>query len=171
MDLKNFIVEIPDFPKKGVLFKDITPIFLKPEAFNNVIEWFLSVAEKHQVNKISAIESRGFLFAAPVALLAKLPLAIIRKRNKLPREKVSVTSYLEYGEEVLELHVDAIAAGDRVMIIDDVLATGGTVEAATKLICQLDGIVVCAGFLIELCYLNGRNKLNGLSVEALIKYE
>lgn len=171
MDLKKFIFNIPDFPKPGVLFRDITPIFMHPEAFVYSVDWFKTQIEIAGVSKIVAVESRGFLFAAPVAYAAKLPLAIVRKRNKLPREKASINYQLEYGEEVLEIHTDAIDPSDTVAIVDDVLATGGTVAAVTNLLQKLGASVKAAIFLIELEYLNGRANLgSNVQIESLIRF-
>lgn len=170
MNLKDFILDIPDFPKPGVLFRDITPIFMNPSAFAYSVEWYKERVLESGANKIVAVESRGFLFSAPVAYACQLPLAIVRKRNKLPREKASINYQLEYGEEVLEIHIDAISSGDKVVIIDDVLATGGTVNAVIDLIQGLGAEIKAAIFLIELEYLQGRSKMNNIAVESLIRY-
>ncbi|MCS6893115.1 MAG: adenine phosphoribosyltransferase [Deltaproteobacteria bacterium] len=171
MNISDYIVSIPDFPKPGVVFRDITPVFLSPECFRYCVDWYANVLKDNSVNKVVAIESRGFLFASAVCYKMGIPLALIRKRNKLPRAKVSVISELEYGEEVLEIHTDAVNRDDVVAIIDDVLATGGTVKAASQLVENLGAKVTVAVFLIELRYLEGNLKLKDLRCEALVRFD
>ncbi len=170
MKVEDFIISIENFPKPGVIFRDITPIFLNPTAYNECINWFSDRVKQANVNKIVAVESRGFLFAAPVSHVLGIPMALIRKKNKLPREKVGIVYQLEYGEELLELHVDSINNGDKVVLIDDVLASGGTVKASSELIKQTGGILVLGLFLIELEYLHGRENLQNLKIDSMIRY-
>ena len=171
MELNQYIRSIPDFPSTGVLFRDISPLLANPVAFSFCIERFAEVVSKMQCEAVVAIESRGFLFAAPVAKELKLPLALVRKPGKLPGEKLSIDYSLEYGSGKLEIHSDAIAEGARVALIDDVLATGGTASAAQKLISMVGGELVVSVFLIELLNLQGRKLLgDSQSVTALMEF-
>lgn len=171
MELNQYIRSIPDFPSAGVMFCDISPLLAHPKAFAFCIERFAEVVSKMECEAIVAIESRGFLFAAPVAKELKLPLALVRKPGKLPGEKLSIDYSLEYGSGKLEIHSDAIADGARVALIDDVLATGGTASAAQKLISMVGGKLVVSVFLIELLSLQGRKQLGeGHSVSSLIEF-
>lgn len=163
--IKNSIKSIPNYPKEGILFRDITSLTEVPEAFcatvNLIAEQF-----KHQgITKIIGTESRGFIFGAPVAVALGLPFILVRKPGKLPREVISQEYQLEYGEDKLEIHADAISAGDNVLIIDDLLATGGTVEACIKLVNRLGGEVKYAAFVISLPDLGGEARLRQLGVE------
>ncbi len=153
--LKNSIRNIPDYPKPGIQFKDITPILQNPELFGNVIDIFHDRYKNEKIDVIVGIESRGFIFAAPLALKLGCSLAIARKPGKLPYETVSAEYSLEYGVDALELHTDAIHKEDRVLIIDDLLATGGTAKATGSLVDKLGGIIVNYAFLIELEELKG----------------
>jgi adenine phosphoribosyltransferase len=153
--LKNSIRNIPDYPKPGIQFKDITPILQNPELFGNVIDIFYDRYKNEKIDVIVGIESRGFIFAAPLALKLGCSLAIARKPGKLPYETVSAEYSLEYGVDALELHTDAIHKEDRVLIIDDLLATGGTAKATGSLVDKLGGIIVNYAFLIELEELKG----------------
>jgi len=157
--LKSSIRNIPDYPKPGIQFKDITPILQNPELFGYVIDIFYDRYKSEKIDVIVGIESRGFLFAAPLALKLGCSLAIARKPGKLPYETVSAEYSLEYGVDTLELHTDAIKKGDRVLIVDDLLATGGTANAAGKLVMKLKGNIVCFAFLINLVELKGVNML------------
>ncbi len=134
MDLKQHIRDIPDFPRPGILFRDITPLLSSPEAFRHVIETFASLYKASDVDAVAGIEARGFLFAAPLALHLDRPLVPIRKEGKLPFETTSVKYVLEYGESAVEVHTDAISPGQRVLIVDDLIATGGTIAAAARLV-------------------------------------
>lgn len=170
MNLKQFIADVPNFPKEGILFKDITPLMQNGEVLKYTIEQFIEFAKQHDVNLIVGPEARGFLFGTPVAAMMGVGFVPVRKPGKLPRETVTYEYDLEYGSNTLCIHKDAITKGQKVLIIDDLLATGGTVEAAIKLVEQLGGEVVGCAFLIELVDLNGRDKLKGYEVLSLIKY-
>ena len=159
MELKSLIRDVPNFPVAGVTFKDISPLLEAPEAFNFAIDKMVSAMKDHAVTKVAAIDSRGFIFGAPAARELRLPLVLIRKPGKLPSETVGVSYNLEYGSGSLEVHRDAVGPDCRVAIVDDVLATGGTAEAAARLVRQLGGKVVLSLFLLELGFLGGRGKL------------
>lgn len=170
MDLKQFIANVPNFPKEGILFKDITPLMQDGDALRYTIEEFVKYAKKQDVNLIVGPEARGFLFGTPVAAMMSVGFVPVRKPGKLPREVVTYEYDLEYGSNALSIHKDSIKPGQKVLIIDDLLATGGTVEAAIKLVEELGGIVVGCAFLIELVDLNGRDKLKEYDILSLIKY-
>ena len=164
--LEDHIREIPDFPKKGILFKDIMPLLQSPDAFRTAIEAL--AAKVQRPDAVVGIESRGFLFGAPLALHWKVPFVPARKFGKLPGKTVRQVYSLEYGEDTLELHADALKKGQRTVIVDDLLATGGTARATERLVKQLDAEVVAALFVIELVGLHGREKLAPLPVHALL---
>lgn len=170
MDLKAFVREIPDFPKPGILFKDITPLLGNPSAFAATLDALEQAAAKRTPGCIVGIESRGFVFGAPLALRMGLPFVPVRKPGKLPGRHVSVEYSLEYGESQLDLHADAMAPGTRACIVDDLLATGGTALAAAKLVEMLGGVVAGFGFVIELEFLAGRARLGGYRCDAVIRY-
>tara|TARA_Y100001949_G_C15903744_1_gene293773 strand:- start:57 stop:584 length:528 start_codon:yes stop_codon:yes gene_type:complete len=172
MDLKKHIRSIPDYPKKGILFRDITTLIKNPEAFNYAIDEIIKVSKKLDFNKVSAIESRGFIFASTVSYILKKPLVLLRKKNKLPAERHSVDFQLEYGEATIEVHKDSIEKDDRVLILDDLIATGGTAEAAAKLIEMSGGKVAGFIFIINLFDLPGDNLLRKKSyfTHSLIKF-
>jgi len=153
--LKSSIRNIPDYPKPGIQFKDITPILQDPKLFGNVIDMFYDRYKSEKIDVILGIESRGFIFAAPLALKLGCSLAIARKPGKLPYETVSAEYSLEYGVDTLELHTDAFKPGEKVLIMDDLLATGGTAKAAIELVKKLKGKLISCAFLIELIDLNG----------------
>lgn len=167
-DVRQTLRDVPDFPKPGILFKDITPVLQDPELFARVIEW-MSV-EYANVDKIVAIESRGFLFGAPMVEKTGCGLVLARKPGKLPHTVESVDYGLEYGTATLQMHTDAIREGDRCIIVDDLLATGGTAQAAIELVTRLGGEVVGALFLVELGFLEGRRKLHGTPVTSLVRF-
>ena len=169
-NIKLAIRDIPDFPKPGILFKDITPVLSRPELFRAVVDYFTERAKASGANKIAAIESRGFLFGAPVAAKLGIGLVPVRKKGRLPYKTISESYALEYGTATLEVHEDAFKAGDRVVIIDDLLATGGTAEATGKLVERLGGKVAEYDFLVELAFLNGRKRLSNYIVQAPIVY-
>lgn len=169
-NIKKHIKDVPGFPKKGIVFKDITPLLLNPKVLSKVIDAWVKDLKKLKINKVVAMESRGFLFGVPVALKLKAGFVPVRKPGKLPRKTISQSFSLEYGKDKLEMHQDAITKGDRVLIIDDVLATGGTAEAVTKLVEKLGGKVKSLAFLMELSFLNGRDKLKGYDIRSHIKY-
>lgn len=170
MDLKAYIRDVPDFPKPGVLFKDIMPLLSSPPAFAHSIDALCARYAPGTVDVLAAAEARGFLFAAPMAVQMKTPLVPLRKPGKLPGETCSFKYDLEYGSAELHVHADAIKPGARVLLVDDVLATGGTMGAACKLVEQVGGVVVGCAFLIELSFLNGRAPLAGRDVFSLITY-
>lgn len=168
--LKSFIREVPDFPSPGILFRDLTPLLRDPGATRAVVERLAAWARERRPTVIIGIESRGFLFGMPVAALLDLGLVPVRKPGKLPRATLIEEYALEYGSGTLEMHADAIAPGDRAIVIDDLLATGGTARAAANLIERAGGEVVGLGFVVELQSLGGRNLLEGRDVESLIVY-
>ena len=169
-DISRRIRDVPDFPKPGVLFKDITPLLLDAAAFRRAIELMAAPFRESGVTRVVSIESRGFLLGAPVALALEAGLVPIRKPGKLPSERGRVEYALEYGTDALEMHTDAVGARDRVLIVDDVLATGGTAQAAAKLVRAHRAEVVGFTFLIELDFLKGRARLASECVEALLHY-
>jgi len=166
----TLIRDVPDFPTEGILFRDITPVLLDPEAFREVVEAFANEAETRKAEVIVAIESRGFIFGAPVADRLGLPFVPVRKLGKLPGPTIQAEYALEYGTNTLEMHRDAIKPGQKVLIIDDLLATGGTAGAAARLVEELGGEVVGFAFLVELEPLGGREALSGYNVLSLVKY-
>lgn len=170
MDYKNYIADVLDFPIEGILFRDITPLMADGEAFKSACEELKEFAESLGADVIVGPESRGFIFGCPIAYELGIGFVPIRKPNKLPRETISVSYSLEYGSNTLCMHKDAIKPGQKVVIIDDLLATGGTMEAAVKLVESLGGEVVGLGFLIELLDLKGRDLLKGYNVKTLIEY-
>jgi len=172
MDLKKHIRSIQDYPKKGVLFRDITTLIKVPEAFNFAIDKIIKISEKIEFDKISAIESRGFIFASTISYLTKKPLILLRKKDKLPAKRHSVDFELEYGAATIEVHKDSIAKGEKVLIIDDLIATGGTANAAAKLIEISGGVVAGFIFIINLFDLPGNNilKKKNYFTESLIEF-
>ena len=172
MDLKEHIRSIPDYPKKGILFRDITTLIKNEDAFAESINQIVERVKEVEFEKIAAIESRGFVFASAVSYLLKKPFVMLRKKNKLPAEVHSIDFELEYGTATIEVHKDSIQKDDRVLIIDDLIATGGTAEAAAKLIEISGGKVACFIFVINLFDLNGCDNLikKGYKVENLIEF-
>ncbi|NBK97742.1 MAG: adenine phosphoribosyltransferase [Erysipelotrichia bacterium] len=171
MDFKQYIASIQDYPKEGILFRDITPLMQNGEAYKAACNEMIAFAKKVGAEVIVGPESRGFIFGCPVAKELGIGFIPVRKPNKLPRETVSIEYELEYGSNVLQMHKDAIKAGQRVLIIDDLLATGGTVDGAIKMVEALQGNIVGCSFLIELNDLHGRDVLNGYEVFSLIQYD
>jgi len=169
IDLRTYIQDVPDFPKPGIVFKDITPLLAEPRAFAHAIERMAARVEPPDV--VVAIESRGFLFGAGLALRWHVPLVPARKPGKLPRATVRETYALEYGQDSLEMHSDALRPGGRVLIVDDLLATGGTAAAVTRLVERMGAQVTALLFLIELRGLGGRERLADHAVEALIEFD
>ncbi len=159
MDLKKYIRSIPDYPKKGILFRDITTLIKDSKAFNYSIDKLIEISNKLDFDKIAAIESRGFVFASAVSYKLKKPFIMMRKKNKLPSEKISVDFQLEYGTATLEIHKDSLSEGDKVLIIDDLIATGGTAEAGAKLVEMSKAKVAGFIFIINLFDLGGNKKL------------
>ena len=170
MNLKDYVASIPDFPQEGILFRDITPLMADGEAFHYACEELINYAKKVGAQVVAGPESRGFIFGCPVAHEMKIGFVPVRKPNKLPRKTISYKYDLEYGSNELHMHADAIKPGQKVLIIDDLLATGGTVEATAKMIEELGGEVVGCAFLIELEGLGGREKLDKYDVFTLMKY-
>ena len=172
MDLKKYIRSIQDYPKKGVLFRDITTLIKNEEAFSECIDQIVERSKKFQFNKLAAIEARGFVFASAVSYILKKPFILLRKQNKLPAERHSIDFELEYGAATMEVHKDAINKNDSVLLIDDLIATGGTAEAAAKLIEISKGKVAGYIFVINLFDLNGCDKIikKGYKVENLIDF-
>uniref|UniRef100_A0A7V4KBV7 Adenine phosphoribosyltransferase n=1 Tax=Fervidobacterium pennivorans TaxID=93466 RepID=A0A7V4KBV7_FERPE len=170
MDLKAFIRDIPDFPQKGVIFRDITPLIKNPEAFRYAIDTIVEEVKKYEFDLVVCPEARGFIIGAPIAYLLGKGFVPVRKPGKLPYKTVSDTYELEYGKAELHIHEDAIEPGQKVLIVDDVLATGGTALALKRLVEKVGGTVVASAFLIELTYLNPRNLLKDLPIIAPIKY-
>lgn len=170
MNLKDYIANVEDFPIKGIVFRDITPLMLNGEAFSYAASKIAEYAKTKDATVIVGPEARGFIFGCPVATSLKIGFAPVRKAGKLPRETIDVSYELEYGKNVLSLHKDAVKKGDRVVIIDDLLATGGTVRAAIDLVEQLGGIIVGIAFLIELKELNGRKHFPGYDIFTLLEY-
>lgn len=168
--LKSAIRDIPDFPKKGVIFKDITPLLGNGKLFHTVMLQMAEPFKKHKIQKVAAIESRGFIFGAAIADILQAGYVPIRKSGKLPYETVSESYSLEYGDDKLEMHSDAITKGEKVLIVDDVLATGGTAGATCRLVEKLAGDLIGLSFLIELTFLNGKSKLKNRNIRSLIKY-
>jgi adenine phosphoribosyltransferase len=169
-DLRARIREIPDFPKPGILFYDITTLLKDPAGFREAIDAMLAPYRDEKVDVVVGMESRGFIFSAPMALELKAGFAPVRKLGKLPAETYSVEYALEYGSNTLEIHRDAITASQRVLIVDDLLATGGTVAGTIELVERLGGEVVGLAFLIELDFLKGRDRLGGRRVTSVIHY-
>ncbi len=170
MDLKKVIRDIPDFPKPGILFRDITPVLSQPEAFRASVDGLAGLIADAGCDGFAAIESRGFLFAAPLADRQGKGLTILRKPGKLPADTISVSYELEYGTATLEAHRDALAPGTAIMIVDDLLATGGSAAAAGRLVRELGGKVAGYLFLVELGDLGGRDRLTDAPVFSLVKY-
>ncbi len=170
MELKQFIRDIPDFPQSGVLFRDITPLLRSPEAFGEVLDRFAATYRDEEVEAVVGIESRGFLFGAPLADRLHVPFIPIRKPGKLPAPRMSIEYTLEYGQSQLDIAQDALLPDQRAVVVDDVLATGGTARAAAKLVELIGGKVHALQFLIELDFLDGRSKLPGYRIESLLHF-
>lgn len=166
--IRSLIRDIPDFPKPGIVFKDITPLLADVEAFSTVIDAIVVHFGRGAIDKVVGIEARGFIIASPVAYHMGAGFVPMRKAGKLPSASVGETYTLEYGEETLEIHTDAIAPGERVAIVDDVLATGGTAEAAARLVNKLGGKVEGLAFVIELGFLAGRDRLGDYDILSLL---
>jgi len=167
MDLSKYLRDVPDFPKPGILFKDITPLLATPAAMVEAIAR-LAKLDVGRVDRVAAIESRGFLFGAPLAVKLGVGFVPIRKPGKLPWKTRRVEYSLEYGKDAVEMHQDAIGKGERVLLVDDLLATGGTMGAACQLVEQAGGVVAACAFVVELCFLPGRPRLAPRRVESLV---
>jgi len=170
IDLKRHIRNIPDFPKPGIIFRDITPLLASPEAFREVIRRFAAHFRAREVNSIIAAEARGFIFAAPLALELGARFIPVRKPGKLPFDTLSFHYELEYGKDSLEMHTDALTSGDRVLMVDDLLATGGTMEACLRIVQRTGATIVGTAFVIELDFLQGRARLSPHEVFSLVHY-
>ena len=170
-DLAQFIRDVPDFPKKGILFKDITPLLKDPSAFARAIDSLAARHREDRIDAVAAVESRGFIFGGALAVRLGAGFIPIRKPGKLPHLTLSETYSLEYGTDCIEIHRDAVKNGDRVLIVDDLLATGGTASAAANLITRMGAKVVGASFLIELAFLPGRARLAEIPVFSIISYD
>jgi adenine phosphoribosyltransferase len=169
-ELRARIREIPDFPKPGILFYDITTLLKDKEAFHSAIDHMLQPYDGETIDVVVGMESRGFIFSAPMAYRLQAGLVPVRKLGKLPAETITVEYALEYGSNTLEIHRDAIEPGQKVLIVDDLLATGGTVKGTIELVERLKGVVVGLAFLVELDFLKGRDRLDGRRVTSVIQY-
>ena len=170
-DLKKLIREVPDYPKPGILFYDLTTLLQDKEGFHKLIERLGDACAGKHIDVVAGIEARGFIFAPALAYRLGAGFVPVRKPNKLPWKTQQVSYQLEYGTDKLEMHQDAVKRGQRVLVCDDLLATGGTAAAATQLVRQLGGEIVGAAFAVELSFLKGRDKLNGIDVFSLIQYD
>jgi adenine phosphoribosyltransferase len=170
MDLARYIRNIPDFPKPGIQFKDITPLLADPEGFQEAIRQMVRQLDGRRIDAIAAAEARGFLFAAPLAYVMRKPLVPLRKPGKLPYRTHKLQYDLEYGQAELQVHVDGFVSGASVLLVDDLLATGGTLEAGCKLIEQAGGTVACCQALVELSFLGGRDRLRPHEVCSIIRF-
>ncbi len=170
MSLKKYVRDIQGFPKEGILFKDITPLLIDPKARKECLEILLTTLKDKQIDKVIGVESRGFFFGMLLADALNAGFVPVRKPNKLPYETISASYDLEYGTDNLEIHTDAIQKGERILIHDDVLATGGTAEAVCELVEKLGGEIVQLNFVMELTFLNGRDKIKGYDVFAAMEY-
>jgi adenine phosphoribosyltransferase len=170
MDLHRYVRDVPDFPKPGIVFKDITPLLRDGKALAFCVEQLAARLEGKPIDVVAGIESRGFLFAATLAVELGVGLIPLRKPNKLPYKRIRETYELEYGNDSLEMHEDAFRAGERIVLVDDLLATGGTMSAARRLVERAGGVVVACLFVIELAFLKGRGRLPGVAVESLLTY-
>jgi adenine phosphoribosyltransferase len=168
--LKRLIRDIPDFPKKGIVFKDITTLLADGPGFAHAIDLMAERYKDHGIDRVVAMEARGFILGAPLAVRLGAGFVPVRKKGKLPHATIEETYALEYGEDTLQMHKDALIKGHRVLVVDDVLATGGTAAAVVKLVQKLEADVVEAAFLMELTFLQGRLKLEGTQTHALIQY-
>jgi len=169
--LKKHIRSIPDFPKKGIVFRDITTLLKDKKAFKSAVDMLYKRYSARRIDKVVSVESRGFILGSALAYRLGAGFVPVRKPNKLPAESIKEEYQLEYGTDTLEIHTDAIQKGERVLIVDDLLATGGTAEATSRLVKRLKGKIVGLAFLIELSFLNGRNKLRGYDIFSIIKYD
>lgn len=170
IELTDYIRDVPDFPKPGILFRDITPLLGSPEAFSEVIDRLAARYQLQKVDAIVAVESRGFIFGAPLAIRLGASFVPVRKPGKLPYETIRHSYDLEYGSDTLEMHSDALKAGQRVVIVDDLLATGGTIEACLKLLSNFDVEIVECAFCINLAFLQGARRLKPHPIFSLLEY-
>lgn len=170
MDLTDYIASIPDYPSEGIIFRDISPLMADGQAYREATNQIVNYAKEQQIDMVVGPEARGFIVGCPVAYELGVGFAPVRKKGKLPRETIEVSYEKEYGEDILTLHKDAIKPGQRVLVCDDLLATGGTIKATTDLIEKLGGVVVGCAFLIELMDLKGRDKINQYDILTLMEY-
>lgn len=170
MDLKKYIASIPDYPAKGIIFRDISPLMADGDAYREATKQIVDYAKEKRIDMVVGPEARGFIVGCPVAYELGVGFSPVRKKGKLPRETIEVTYGLEYGTDTLTLHKDAIQPGQRVLICDDLLATGGTIKATIELVEKLGGVVVGCAFLIELMDLDGREKIEGYDMITLMEY-
>ena len=170
MDLSKFIRDVVDFPVQGVVFKDICPLLQNASALNYAVEAMIDQVRKLDVDVIAAPDARGFIFGVPMAMAMQLPFVPIRKAGKLPYQTTAFSYELEYGKDTLEMHVDSIQSGDKVLLVDDLLATGGTIAACGRLVEQQGGVIAGYSVLIELEFLSGREKLDQRPIERLLSY-
>jgi adenine phosphoribosyltransferase len=170
-ELEDYVRTIPDFPEKGIMFRDVTSVIQDKDGFKLAIDSMMDNIKDIDFDVVVGLESRGFIFGAPIAYNLNKPFVLVRKKGKLPCETIEESYDLEYGSATVEMHVDSIKSGDKVVIVDDLIATGGTCDAAIQLVERLGGKVVALDFLIELEGLNGRKKLEGYEVRSSIKYE
>ena len=169
--VRSTVRDVPDFPKPGILFKDITPVLADAALFRDVIQYFTRHLQDQNIDAVAGIESRGFIFGAPLAMQMGVPFIPFRKLGKLPADKVRVDYALEYGADAIEAHADSIVPGTRVLVVDDVLATGGTAEASGRLVESLGGELVGFCIPIELAFLDGRSRLGRTALHTLVTYE
>lgn len=170
MDLKKSIRNIPDFPKPGILFRDVTTLIQNKKAFKKAVDTLVTKYKNKGIDKVVGVEARGFIFGAAVAYKINAGFVPVRKKGKLPFKTISAAYELEYGTDTLEIHLDGVSAGEKILIIDDLLATGGTVKAAIELVEKLKGKIIGIGFIIELVDLKGREKIAGYPVCSLVKF-
>ena len=170
MNLSKFIRDVVDFPVQGVVFKDICPLLQNAAALKYAVEAMIDQVRKLDVDVIAAPDARGFIFGVPMAMAMQLPFVPIRKAGKLPYQTTAFSYELEYGKDTLEMHVDSIQSGDKVLLVDDLLATGGTIAACGRLVEQQGGVIAGYSFLIELAFLSGREKLDQRPIERLLTY-
>jgi adenine phosphoribosyltransferase len=170
MNLKDYIRDIPDFPQKGIIFKDITTLLKEPKAFRYAVDIFIDKYKQENIGKVVSVEARGYIFGGILAYHFNCGFVPVRKPGKLPAETISMEYTLEYGKNTIEIHKDAIKSGEKVLVFDDLLATGGTVQATCKLVEKLGGKIIGCAFLINLTFLNGIDKLKDYNVFSLIDY-
>jgi len=170
LDLKEYIRDVPDFPQEGIIFKDITTLLASPEAFKYVIDRFIDEYKDKGIEGIVAMDARGFIFGAPLAYQLGGPFILGRKPGKLPAECVSASYALEYGTDSLEMHTDSISAGQKILIVDDLLATGGTMSAVVELVEKLGGVIAGIAFVVELTFIPGRDRIGDYPILSLVQY-
>jgi len=170
LDLKQYIRDVPDFPQEGIIFKDITTLLQSPEAFKYVIDRLVDEYKDKGIEGIVAMDARGFIFGAPLAYQMGVPFILGRKPGKLPAECISASYALEYGTDSLEMHTDSISAGQKILIVDDLLATGGTMSAVVQLVEKLGGVIAGIAFVVELTFIPGRDRIGNYPILSLVQY-